>query len=66
MSASCWNKGQIAARRQNLQTKEEVPHRDIDVGNGRESSGILNIMDNLIYFLYANCCARTRNYMQLT
>jgi len=46
MPASWWNGRQITASRQNLQQEEEVPNRDTGVGNGRQPSAILDILDN--------------------
>ena len=57
------NTGQKNACKQNSQQKELIPNRDIGVGNGRQPSAILDILDNWIYSLYAKCYARTRNYM---
>ena len=45
MSASRWNGRQTTVSRENSQQKEEVPHRDTDVGNGTQPSAILNILD---------------------
>jgi len=46
MISSWWNTGQNIASRQNRQQKEEVPHRDTGVGNGTQTSSVLDILDN--------------------
>jgi len=63
MSTSWWKDRHINASKQNCQNKKEVPNRDTDVGNGKQPSAILDILDNWIYLLYAICCVSTRNYI---
>ena len=46
MSTSWWNERHINASKQNRQNKKEVPNRDTDVGNGKQPSAILDILDN--------------------
>jgi hypothetical protein len=54
MSISWWNSVEITARGQNRQQKEDVPHRDTEVENGRQPSVILDILNKGMYNLYAN------------
>jgi len=51
MSARWWNCEEITASRRNSQQQEEVPHRDIGVGDGTQPSKFLNILGDLILTL---------------
>jgi len=46
MSTSWGKERHINASKQNRQNKKEVPNRDTDVGNGKQHSAILDILDN--------------------
>ena len=46
MSARSGNGRQITAGRENSQPKEEVLHRDPGTRNGRQTSAVLDILDN--------------------